>query len=345
MKRTTVTTTAALGTLALALSACGSSGSSASSSASGSSGRATAGGEKPAVALLVASLSNSAVTALVDGAKESAKKEGATVDVLAADFDPQKQYSQMQDAITTGRYQGILVQSLDGSSICSLVPQAVSAGIAVGAVNSAIGTDFSSPKSSCDGVSASVVRPFATHGTVMGDLTVKACEQEKADPCKVAFLQTAPGAPFDTAITDAFTRATSADEAVTVVAQADSQASREGGLKALQQIVTAHPDLDVVAGPEQALIGGEPALAGVEPAPLLVGIGGTTQGVKMIEDGTLFGVSASVPASEGREAMKDLLQAISTGTPVPGHDAAADLPGGGVLTKATVGGFTPEFDG
>lgn len=319
-------------------SACGS-GSSDTAEAGGGSGGAR-------IALLLASSANAGSTAVAAGVQDQADDAGAEVDVLSADFDPQRQFSQMQDAITTGKYDGILVQPLDGSSICGAVGQAVAAGIAVGSVNSAIGTDFSSPDSDCDGVSASVVRPFAEHGRVMGELTVQACEGLGAAPCEIGFLRTAPGVPFDAAIFDGFQDAIAGSDNIEIVAEGNSQASREGGFTAIQQMLAAEPTISVLVGPEQSLLGGLPSIeaAGLDREVLLVGVGGTTQGIAAVQDGTLFGVSFSAPRSEGSRALSDLLEASKSGSPAAGVDVVSDLPNGGLVDSTNVDLFEPEFD-
>ncbi len=327
-----------VGLVFLLAAACGS-----TSNTSGSSVN-TAKGER--IALLIAAQSNAGSVAVEDGVQETAKAQGADVDVLDAGFDAQKQFSQMQDAITTGKYKGILVQPVDGASICSLVPQAVSAGITVGAVNSAIGTSFTSPRSSCQGVAVSVLRPFSEHGQVMGELTKQACQQESVSSCAVGFLRTAPGAPFDAAIYKGFEDTISGTNAK-IVAEGNSMASREGGLTAIQQMLAAHPDINVLVGPEQSLLGGLPSIksANLNHKVLLVGIGGTTQGIAAVKDGTLYGVSFSAPRSEGKQAMQDMLKAIKTGKPQAAVDVVKNLPNGGLVDRKDVDQFKPEFDG
>lgn len=327
--------------LAVAVTAgCGSGTSSTSTANTGTSKAAGAG----RIALLLAVQANPASGAVTEGAKAEAAKEGAQLDVFDAGFDAQKQYSQMQDAITTGKYKGLLVQAVDGSSICSLVRQATAAKIAVGAVNSAIGTDFTSAQSSCKGVATSVVRPFAVHGKITGELTVRACQQAKASPCEVGFLHVAPGAPFDKAILDGF-QSVIAGKDIKIVAEGNSQASREGGFTVIQQMVTAHPKVAVIVGAEQSLLGGQAPIAAskLDHKVQLVGIGGSTQGIAAVKDGSFFGLSYSAPRSEGSRAITDLLGAITTGKPSPGVDVASH-PDGGLIDSTNAAKFTPEFN-
>lgn len=197
------------------------------------------------------------------------------------------------------------------------MPQAAEADIPVGAVNSAIGTDSTSA----------------------------AWESATASPCQVGFLPTAPGAPFDAAIFDGFSGAIDGTDA-SIVAEGDSQSSRQGGFTALQQMLTAQPDIDVLVGPEQSLLGGPPSIeaAALDHEVLLVGVGGTRQGFTAIEDGTLYGTSLSAPRSEGAQALRDLLAALEAGEPQLGTDVVESSPNGGLVDQGTADPFTPESD-
>src|SRR6476619_4404638 len=52
--------------------------------------------------------------AQLKGAQAAAKKLGVNVTGFNPNNDPHLQQTQMQDAITTGKYQGMLVAALDG---------------------------------------------------------------------------------------------------------------------------------------------------------------------------------------------------------------------------------------
>ena len=60
-----------------------------------------------------------------------------------------------------------------------------------------------------------------------------------------------------------------------------------------------------------------------------------------IASGERFGTVMQMPATEGGLGTKNLIDAIRSGTPVPGVDPLATLPDGGVVTKANVATFLP----
>jgi ribose transport system substrate-binding protein len=80
--------------------------------------------------------------ASAEKATEVATAKGATISVLSGDFDPSKQFSQCQDAITTGRYNAFVIYPVDGAGILPCVRQAIAAGIKVVALDSPLGPEF-----------------------------------------------------------------------------------------------------------------------------------------------------------------------------------------------------------
>lgn len=69
-------------------------------------------------------------------AKETAEKLGMDLDVFDASYDALKQLGQIQNAITSGKYDGFVVQANDGNQLCKIVTQdAAEKGIAISAIN------------------------------------------------------------------------------------------------------------------------------------------------------------------------------------------------------------------
>ncbi len=158
---------------ALALAAaCSSSGGASTGGAGGSS---SAGTKQVSIAVLVAGASNAYQAAGVAAIKAAAPGLDAKVDVFDANFDASKQYSQFQTAITSKKYQGIIIDPADGSGIVSLVAQANAAHIPVAAWNQPIGTDYSTPNPTVKGVVAQAMLPINDSGEINGQLTKQAC--------------------------------------------------------------------------------------------------------------------------------------------------------------------------
>ncbi|MGE7664870.1 sugar ABC transporter substrate-binding protein [Ureibacillus composti] len=69
-------------------------------------------------------------------AKETAEELGMDLDIFDASYDALKQLGQIQNAITSGKYDGFVVQANDGNQLCKAVTEdAVSKGIAVSTIN------------------------------------------------------------------------------------------------------------------------------------------------------------------------------------------------------------------
>jgi ribose transport system substrate-binding protein len=120
------TTLTAMTAAALALAACSSS-STTTTSASSSSPAA----KHLSIAYLSFAVENSYDAPMLAAAQAVAADNNATLKVFDANNSPQTQYSQLQDAINSGQYQGIIVQPIFGTGLTSLVKQAISKGIKV----------------------------------------------------------------------------------------------------------------------------------------------------------------------------------------------------------------------
>jgi len=89
------------------------------------------------------------------------------------------------------------------------------------------------------------------------------------------------------------------------------------------------------------------ALSTVDKADhvLLVGYGASAAAVAGISSGAIFSDVAQAPASEGRLAVQALVKALQSGTDSGAVDPVAGFPNAGIVTKADVSQFTPEWPG
>jgi ABC-type sugar transport system substrate-binding protein len=106
-------------------------------------------------------------------------------------------------------------------------------------------------------------------------------------------------------------------------------------------MLTAHPEINVITGADQAITG---ALQAVQDASLadkvkLVGYGGGKVAFEGIKSGERFGTVMQAPATEGKLGTEQFIQAIRTGVPAAGVDVLANLPDGGVVTQENVDKF------
>jgi ribose transport system substrate-binding protein len=343
LRRSAALTAATLAGLALA--ACGSSGSTASSPASSSSSGSAA--KALNIAYLSFAVENSYDAPMLAAAQAVASDNHATLKVFDANNSPQTQYSQLQDAITSGQYNGIIVQPIFGTGLTGLVKQAISKGIKVVNLDQILGPDLSTSQPQVPGLSANVTFVPTDIGTKLGKLVVQACQSKNLSPCKVGYLYDIKASALDVAINGAFAKAIAADPAVKVVAQGQSFFSPTEGLTAVQNMLQANPGLNLIVGSDQGIEGGAQALqtAHLTGKVILVGYGASAAALAGVSSGTWYADVAQAPASEGRLAVQALIAALRTGKSSGGIDPVAQLPNGGVVTKANVSQFTAEWPG
>jgi ribose transport system substrate-binding protein len=300
-------------------------------------------GEPLQLAYLSFAVANSYDAPMLAAAEAAAAAGNATVTVFDANNNPNDQARQLQDAVTSGQYDGIVVQPIYGAGLVTGVQDAISQGVAVANIDQILGADYTTADSQVDGLSANVVFVPSDMGTKIGQLVVAACKDAAADPCTVGYIYSVKASGLDGALRTAFDEAIKAGTNISVVAEGESFYQQSLGLKAAQDMLTAHPDLNVIVGADQAAIGALTAAqgAGVADTIRLVGYGGGQAGLDSVAAGTQFGTVMQLPASEGRLGVEQLIAAIRSGTPSAGMDPLAQLPDGGVVTKDNVQQFIP----
>ena len=333
----------------IALAACGSSSGSSStgtsSSASASSGSSSS---KPLnLAYLSFAVENSYDAPMLAAAQAVASDNHATMKVFDANNSPQTQYAQLQDVISSGQYNGIILQPIFGTGLTGLVKEAISKGIKVVNMDQILGPNLSTDAPQVAGLSANVTFVPTDIGTKLGMLVVQACQAKNLNPCKVGYLYDIKASALDVAVYGAFSKAIAADPAVKIVAQGQSFFSPTTGLTAVQDMLTAHPDLNLIVGSDQGIEGGAQAVQAAHRTGkvILVGYGASAAALAGVTSGAWYADVAQAPASEGRLAVQALVAALRTGKSSGGIDPVAQLPDGGVVTKANVSQFTAEWPG
>jgi len=305
---------------------------------SASSGR-TAG---PRIAYLSFAIANSYDAPMLSAAKSVAKAQGASVTVFDAANDPKKQLSQLQTAMTSKQYDGIIVQPIFGPQLLSTINSAIKAGLKVVNIDQILGTNPGTAKPPLRGLSGNAVFVQTDIGKKQGQLVAKACAALQKNPCKVGYLYSVKVSSLDTAIRKGFNQAT-AGHGVKVVAEGETFYNPANALKAAQTMLQAEPDLDVIVGADQGATGAQQALNGKKVT--LIGYGGGEVGLKAVKSGAWYGTVVQRPATEGKLGMQCVVKAVKTGKGCGGIDVLANLPDGGVVTKANASKFKAEWPG
>jgi ribose transport system substrate-binding protein len=326
---------------ALTVAACGSSGSSTSTSSS-TTKQAAANNKPVRIAYLSFAVANSYDAPMLAAAQTVAHENNATVQVFDANNDPKKQFAQLQNATSSGDFDAIIVQPIFGTGLITGVQDAIAAGKKVVNMDQILGKDLSTDQPQVDGLSGNVVFVPTEIGTKLGKLVTQACQEKSLDPCKVGYLYDIKASALDVAIKKSFDEAV-AGSPVKIVAQGESFFTPALGLKATQNMMQAHPDLNLIVGSDQGIEGAIQALG--KKKITLVGYGGSATGINGVAAGTWYGDVAQLPASEGRLAAQAAIKAVRTGAKTGGQNPVADLPDQGVVTKANADQFTGEWPG
>ena len=298
------------------------------------------------VAYLSASSANTFLLASVAEMQRVADAANVEMVEFDAQFNPDLQTTQLQDAITSGRYDGIILVALNGPGLVPDVEAALDAGLEVVLFNQIVGNDLTTNEPQVDGIAASIMAPPVVTGQRAAQITVDACAG--LDPCRVVYLFGIRGIPLDVALRQGFDSVIAGHPNIAVVAEGEGQyLGPEGGINAMQDILQARPDFDVVVGADQSLQGVELVLAdeGKLDGVALIGLGGSSPAIEGIADGRWYGTVFYAPGTEGRLAMEAMIAVLSGGTITGGIDPNANLLDGGKVVAANVGEFTPEWDG
>lgn len=316
---------------------------SASSGSSGSSSPAASVSEDKSVdiAFLGFAKANSFAQAGFAGVEEYAKAHNATATFLDSDFDGPKQVNQLQDAITSKRYQVVIIQANDGTAIAAPVKQALAAGITVVVQFTPIGGKFDTIEPQIPGT-INIIDPPTVNGKGLAKLALDACKSMNlASGCKIAYLQGFANYPLDTARTQAAVDALKAGGAGEVISNLVGGYTPDAGRTAMQNLLQAHPDVNVVIGSSQALEGATPLAKGKKIQ--FVGNGGSTQAFGFVKDGTWFGVYNVPEKTEGAKAAEYGLLKARGGNP-PTSMNTCDLTTYECLgTKASLTGKTADY--
>lgn len=295
---------------------------------------------------------NSFAQATFAGIKEYARGHNAEAEFLDPNFDAQTQVRQMQDAITSKRFDVFLVQANDGAAVQPQVRAALKAGITVVTVFTPIGPRFDTAEPQVPGT-VSVVDVPVDNGRVLGEMGLDACRSKAggdggdgggdADSCQVAYLEGFRSLPLDNARTKAVEKALAkGGPEVELAAKVEGGYTQQSGRKAMQDILQTVPDVDVVIGSSQAIAGAQKVASGKGIA--FVGNGGSRQAVKAVRDGKWFATYYLSPKRMGAKAAEFGLEK-ERGGKVPATTVATDLALKGAKgTRSTLKGVEGEYD-
>jgi len=335
--RTSRTTLGAIGTgialISLSLTACATSTSTPAASTSGS-----AQADKMLIGIVEQQLGNPFFGAIQDAAK--AKAEAAGAQVITANSktagDSETQVTAIQDMINR-KVKGIVVDPANATALVQVIKQARDAGILVVAVNTE--TD------PADTVDATLETDNLEAGRLSGAWAKSALGGKAA---KVALLDYDLTDKTSKARHDGFLKGMGlTEQSPEIVAEKETSASVDGGQAAMENMLQAHKDINVVYSINEPMAQGAFAAAkaqGLEQGILFTGIDGSCSGVQAVKDGQIGATVAQFPTLMGEKAVEAILQYAKDGTKPSGIINSGtvlitDKPASGLDSKDTAWGL------
>jgi len=287
------------------------------------------------VAFLASSSQNGYNQAVWAGIQKTAASLGnVEATIFDGQFAADVQLNQLEDAVTSGNFDGIILVPNDTVGIASGLPSAVDKKIPVVTVLFPVGPNLTQLEPQVPGIVATVASPPADGATKQAELVVEYCKS--LNPCRVVIMIGQLQYPFDKVRYDAYQKVLGAQKNIKVVATGSGNYDRDTSLKAMTDILQANKKIDVLlSNADQQTAGATIALknAGYDLKKIYVtGGGGTKTAVAATRAGEWKHAYLNFPASMGSAALEQLVNSLSGKTVTT------------VIDADTIGGIEPFAD-
>ncbi len=298
------------------------------------------------VAYLSYGVANSYDAPMLAAARAVAGANNVKVTVFDSQTSYTTQVSQLQNVISSGQYQGVILQPVYGAALVPVVKKAIAKGIKVVNIDQILGAKYTTDQIQVPGLAGNVVFFPSKIGSQLGALAHAACAGK--NPCNIGLVHNYTGYEPDGAITVAFKAFIASKSKDHVVAEADGLYQAGVALTQVQNMLTAHPDINVIVGADQDCEGAQAALTAAKNNNVkLVCYGGSSYGVAQFQSkkGPWFADVLQMPATEGQLGMSMLINALKTGKSQGSKNPVAGLPNNGILNASNAKSFTGEWPG
>jgi ribose transport system substrate-binding protein len=343
----------ALAVLAAAavIAGCGSSASSSTGSGSGATGGSGSSSGSSVRVAYFGPASNGAVTAEYKGEQAVAAKTGAHVTLIDTTFSAPMEIAAIQDALVSKRYNAFIVLPLDARSIQPVIKSAIRQGIKVDTINLP-----PTPKNNyvatpnIPGLVGTVENPFFNQANSMASLIVSACGS--TSPCKVGWIPGDLALPNDQILISTIQSDLKSHPGIQFIIGGQGQYLTAPSIKVSEDLLTAHPDLNVIAtAGDQMTLGAEKAVesAGKQGKIKLLGIGASVPGVAAVRAGRFYGTVLDMFQTEGAAAMQLVVNAVE-GKPLGQRGAVVEATSGypqamTFANRSKWSSFVPQWTG
>jgi ribose transport system substrate-binding protein len=284
-----------------------------------------------------------------NGAQGEAKALGVSLTAATPNNDPHLQQTQLTDAITTGKYQGMIIAALDGHGLAPTIKQAESKGIKVLVLDYTLGTlQQTQVLKPTPGLVSTVGQGLGEQITGWGKELKVACGVKvgAGKPCSVAVMYGLANYPTDAYRTGVLKKMFASGPIklqFTPPGNYDQATAQKVTLDYFQK--KPHVDVFATFG-DQMNAGADVAFKqlGLTPGKdfLEIGFGNTTQGIGYIKSGKWFATGAYYPTTSSIIGMKMLVDALN-GKKVPTTINILHQPGTPLIIDAAFLKAHPNF--
>lgn len=298
------------------------------------------------VAFFASSAQNGFNQAVYEGVQAKAKELGVEVSIYDGQFDAALQYSQIEDVLAGGKFDGFVVVPNDTVGIAGAVAEVGKAGKPLVTALFPIGPDLAKLEPQVPGVTATVAGPPAVGAKAQAEKVVEFCMDK--DPCNVVIIIGQKIYPFDNLRYEAYLEVLKPHANIKVVATGEGNYDPDKSLTVMQDILQANKDVHVVlSNADQHLVGVEIALqnAGYNvPDLFLSGGGAASIAIEAIREGRWDNTLAHYPVTMGSLALDAVVKALKKepGSNVINMDEVGPLPA--IIDKAVLDAH-PDFKG
>jgi ribose transport system substrate-binding protein len=262
--------------------------------------------------------------ASLKGAQEEAAKLGVQLDAFDANNNPQLQSTQIQDAITTGKYKAFWVWGLDDVALTPIINKAISNGIKVACADYTWGTlteqNTLNASSTCITTVGQAIGAEATN--LEAAMNAACTKMVGSGHCNIAFLPGLANYPTDTVRINAMTAYYKAHPNYTFTVMPPGQYDQTDSQSVAQTFFTANKNINVFATfGDQMAAGAMTAMklvGGYTPGKniAVIGYGGAQEIVNEVKTGTVYATLGLYPVSESVLGIQYLYDAVK-GQSVP----------------------------
>lgn len=258
--------------------------------------------KKPVVGLAVSTLNNPFFVDLRDGAKAAADANGMELVVMDAQNDASKQLANIENLIQQ-KVSVIIVNPVDSKAIVPAIEAANKANIPVITVDRGA-------------AGGAVVSAIASDNVAGGKMAGQYIVDKLGGKGKVVELEGIPGTSAANDRGKGFNDAVKAAAGITVVAKQPADFDRAKGMKVMENILQANPEINAVFAhnDEMALGALEAIKAAKRTGIMVVGFDATNDAVKAVNDGTLAATVAQKPKEMGKVAIETAKKVIAKET-------------------------------